>query len=184
MRRLQQAGLLEVEIEHGDEADAAVYLRVARAGDVVETYRGDVEQFRTDLGLPADFDRFLIAESGAELDGALAVRGRSILGILHALSHAVEVPAEHRSAGFVTQSRPARDGEASWRALLGGLFAVQTASSEPPGAFVAVEYRGHWFYIPDDDLNAKASFSLVGHLIALQSDAAAGEGNSLLLIGN
>jgi hypothetical protein len=34
---------------------------------------------------------------------------------------------------------------------------------------VSVRYRGHWFYIPDTDLQSKSTLDLVNHLFALQA---------------
>ena len=44
-----------------------------------------------------------------------------------------------------------------------GLFEVHVCKGKrpPPDAYVAVEYRGHWFYIDDCDLASKATFLLV-----------------------
>jgi hypothetical protein len=117
---------------------------------------------------------------------------RSLMGVFYFLSQAVHVPAEH--AGWVTASRgdapselcggdlgdwalPASCGLPVWSqdgldwsaSVLGDLFAVRTSPHKPADAFVAVQYRGHWFYVPDCDLQSKSTFSLLSQLFALQS---------------
>ena len=79
------------------------------------------------------------------------------------LANGVEVPAEHLEAGLVhlpvgPDGRPF-DG----RAVTDGLFTVHACRGHkpPPSAFVAVKYRGYWYYIDDRDQQSKATFALV-----------------------
>ena len=46
---------------------------------------------------------------------------------------------------------------------------IESSGRDPNNAFVAVEYRGAWFYISDSDLNSKTTFALLGYLFSLQS---------------
>ena len=43
--------------------------------------------------------------------------------------------------------------------------------------FLEVPYRGHWFYIPDDDLETKSTWGLLAQLVSLQ---AGGEAKGLV----
>ncbi|MBF0550202.1 MAG: hypothetical protein HQK60_06675, partial [Deltaproteobacteria bacterium] len=45
---------------------------------------------------------------------------------------------------------------------------------EPSGAFVAVPYRGHWFYIDDKDNLSKETLSLLIIIYSLQSGTTQG----------
>jgi hypothetical protein len=56
-----------------------------------------------------------------------------------------------------------------WAAPLGGMLRVRVAKHEPAGASLKVHYRSYWFFIPDDDLNSKASFLLLSELFNLQA---------------
>ncbi|MGB1881610.1 MAG: hypothetical protein ACPHTD_12920, partial [Gammaproteobacteria bacterium] len=47
----------------------------------------------------------------------------------------------------------------------------KSQETRPASAAVAVNYRGHWFYIDDSDIDSKSTFALLGQLFALQSDA-------------
>ena len=47
-----------------------------------------------------------------------------------------------------------------WNGLLGGLFRVQVSRLPPLHAYVAVSYRGYWYYIADADLESKATLGV------------------------
>jgi hypothetical protein len=55
------------------------------------------------------------------------------------------------------------------REVTRGLFEVRVHQGHkpPPGAFVAVKYRGYWFYIDDRDPASKAAFGVVLQLSRL-----------------
>ena len=46
---------------------------------------------------------------------------------------------------------------------------VHSSASRPKNAYIAVPYRGAWFYIADNDLNSKSTYALMTLLFALQS---------------
>ena len=94
---------------------------------------------------------------------------RSLLGVLHYLSQAIEAPSAHREARLVTVTRDAEGTEFDWSGVLGDLMRIRSSASRPTGAFVQVHYRGHWFYIEDSDLSSKSTFGLVSNLLSLQS---------------
>jgi len=98
-----------------------------------------------------------------------ALRTRSVLGAMNYIADGVRVPA-----------RDAMDAEE--RKMLPGcrpIVAVHCASSAPGDAYVAVPYRGQWFYIPDNDPQTKASFMLLFEIMGAQ---AAGLQNAGLLL--
>lgn len=89
---------------------------------------------------------------------ALQVVTRSTAQAACFLANGVEVPAAH--AGVARPADPAATA---------GLFAVRVCGGHkpPPGAFAAVRYRGHWFYLDDADHASKAAFVLLLHLSRL-----------------
>jgi hypothetical protein len=99
----------------------------------------------------------------------LEVETRSLLGILFYLSQAVEAPAADVRAGRIMVTRTETGATFDWTRVTGELLRVQSAPVRPEGAAVSVPYRGSWFYIADSDLSAKSTFSLLSHLLALQS---------------
>ena len=102
-------------------------------------------------------------------ENGLAVRTRSMMGILFYLSHNAEVPAAHREAGLVTRTQGANGTAFDWNKVTGNLFRVKFAASRPANAFVGVAYRGQWFYIADNDLESKSTFMLLTQLFYLQA---------------
>jgi hypothetical protein len=86
----------------------------------------------------------------------LSVVPRSTAQVLYYLANGVEVPADHVCAELV---RPAEESQELTR----GLFEVHVASGHrpPPTAFIAVPYRGYWYYIDDRDAASKATLALM-----------------------
>jgi hypothetical protein len=79
---------------------------------------------------------------------------RSLLEILNNLAAQIEVPAGDVAAGrtYATQSSPAE------LPLLPNL-SVEARALKPLDSFVAVDYRGTWYWIDDRDYHAKRVFS-------------------------
>jgi hypothetical protein len=82
------------------------------------------------------------------------------------LANGVEVPPEHLACGLVRPSVDARGQIFDAREITRDLFQVHTCKGhKPPGcAYVAVHYRGYWFYIDDADTTSKATFTLMLNL--------------------
>ena len=70
-------------------------------------------------------------------------------------------PAKHLGAVIVGAAADGAGPE-----LTRGLFEVHVSSGHkpPPTAYVAVKYRGYWFYIDDRDQASKDTFDMVLHL--------------------
>lgn len=70
-----------------------------------------------------------------------------------------------------------------WQQVLGGLFKVCWAEGKypPASARVAVQYRGYWFYIDEQDQASKATFALLIELSRLELGAKAGSAPILTL---
>jgi hypothetical protein len=92
----------------------------------------------------------------------LRITPRSTAQVYLFLANGVEVPPEHIVAGLVC---PPSDGHEA----TGGLFAVHTAAGHKPpaNAYIAVKYRGWWYYIDDHDAQSKATFGLMLQLSRL-----------------
>jgi hypothetical protein len=101
---------------------------------------------------------------GAPPSDKIVLVPRSLLQVAYYLAHGVEVPAEHLASG-VAQATLEPDGRLfDWQQVLGGVFTAKAVCSKkpPPGASVAVWYRGYWFYIDDTDHATKNNFLLLG----------------------
>ena len=107
------------------------------------------------------------------------MRCRSLLGVLYFLSQSVEPPAPDVRAGLVTVTKDDNGQPFDWSKVTGKVMSIHSQKEPPQKAYVAVQHRGWWFYIADDDQSSKAAFSLVNILFSLQS--ATGKGRSPLL---
>jgi len=99
----------------------------------------------------------------------LAVDTRSLMGVLYYLSNGVEAPPEHVAAGLVTPTVSATGAPFSWKDVVGDLVTIHSSRHQPGNAAIAIEYRGYWFYVADDDRSTKSTFMLLSELFALQA---------------
>lgn len=119
--------------------------------------------------------RFALVAKGNDLDEPeVFAQTRTVLGALYALSHAIEIPKEHQIQGLVTNSSNGAAETADWATFNSGLFSVRSGVKPPETSAVSVSFRGHWFWIEDNDLETKTTFSLLLFLLALQSAASDG----------
>jgi len=63
--------------------------------------------------------------------------------------------------------------------MLEDVLRIESAPTQPEHAAVSVPYRGGWFYIRDEDLQSKTTFSLLAQLITLQAGPAVAGGAAL-----
>lgn len=99
----------------------------------------------------------------------IGIMTRSLMGVLFFLSQGVRVPPEDEAMGMVTVTYDETGAVFDWDKVTGNLFGVSSQATRPSRAAVAIQYRGHWFYIDDTDLASKSTFSLLAQLFSLQS---------------
>jgi hypothetical protein len=95
--------------------------------------------------------------------------GRSLLGVMTFLAQQVNVPEEHVRAGLVRITKGPDGKPFDWTRISRGMFRVHSGRSEPANAYLKVEYRGHWFWIDDTDLETKSTYTLLAQLFSLQA---------------
>ncbi len=105
---------------------------------------------------------------GADPD-KIGVSTRSLLGVLFYLSQSVEAPPRDEFDGKVTVTRTKDGARFDWTKVTGDVIRIHSSNRRPRDPAVAVPYRGTWFYISDDDLNSKSTFSLLSQLFSLQA---------------
>ena len=109
---------------------------------------------------------------GSPDPGAIAIETRSLLELMRLAAASIELPAEAASGAVRFPER----GPA------GQDIRIRVASARPAPARVAVEYRGWWYYIADDDEASKLWFQMLQLLAGAQTPAtAAGTGPVLTL---
>ncbi|MDQ7089988.1 MAG: hypothetical protein Q9M50_05015 [Methylococcales bacterium] len=100
----------------------------------------------------------------------MAIRTRSISSVLFYLSQGIDIPEDHIEEGLVTITKTKSGSNFNWaNTPAGSAFKVKVSYFYPDNAFIAVNYRNHWFYIEDSDLNSKSTFMLLTQLFDLQA---------------
>ncbi|MCX6354897.1 MAG: hypothetical protein NTZ78_08345 [Candidatus Aureabacteria bacterium] len=164
MGQLQRADLIEFgRTSAGKEAEFLLHIK--ESGE----YADKVKEIKELLGVPAARNSFILSTDRVEGSGdRLVVRTRPVLGVLAFLAHGVDVPPEDLKAGFVTVVRNSDGSEYDWSKVTGKVIHIYSSKKEPANAYVAVRYRGSWFYLRDDDQNSKATFYTLYLLFRLQ----------------
>jgi len=143
--------------------------RRRRTAVLVEPRSSHTGELASLLGLDPGKMRYFTVDTGGRIedpdpaDNAVSVRTRSLLVSMAFLSQGVHVPPRHIEDGVTTLDWPVANAKAS---DLTGFFQVRSCTTRPR-AGVAVPYRGHWFYIPDDDTLSKRTFLMFATLYRL-----------------
>jgi len=144
----------------------------------------DARRLRELLGLEADRYNFPIVEPEmvnaekaksviGQVPGALdpetvwaeiGLRGRSMMEIMQAAAKEVQVPDEDIERGTATANRSqdpqSAEGASDW-------LVIKSSDSEPSGSSLGIQYRDHWFYIDDTDLQSRETFAMLTALFAV-----------------
>jgi len=165
LRQLQKAGLVEAEMSE-DQKTIVLHLEHAPAGPLEEAER-DVRKL---LGLdPGVTTLRVVPELRPKERDEVAVTGRSLLSVLFFLSQGVESLPRDEQAGKVTVTKDANGKRFDWVEATGRLLHIHAAEQPPAEAAVRVHYRETWFWIADDDLDSKTTFSLLTYLFSLKA---------------
>jgi len=183
-QRLRLAGLIGLNWEMREHEtqppgrNPRFWLR--QPADPSSPLAADVAAVRGYLGLQARRDDFALTAFPFRREPTeVGIRCRSLLGVLYFLSQAVEPPASDVRAGLVTVTRDGNGQPFDWSKVTGRVMAIRSQKDHPQNAYVAVQHRGWWFYIADDDQSSKTTFSLLNILFSLQ--AATGKGKAPVL---
>jgi hypothetical protein len=183
LRYMQQRGFLDLSavpegtLGESKAAGRRIFLLVhPEALDLPETH-----ELLEILGLVPGRQYYEIVDRVGPLDPErISVIPRSVTSAMFYVSQSVEVPPEDEEEGRVTITRDAAGERFDWSRLTGNLIRVRSGE-KPSGAYVAVEYRDHWFYIEDSDLQSKTTFALLTTVLALQAGGVPSTGPVLTL---
>ena len=106
--------------------------------------------------------------SGAEGEN-IEINLRSLAGIQFFLSHGVLIPHDDIINNRVKVTKTEDGQNFNWQNILSDLFVVYSQKEKPSNASVKVKYRGHWFFIKDNDMESKYTLMLLNQISALQS---------------
>jgi len=162
LRTLQKAGLVHAVAD----PDGNVVLEIREHPQL----RSELAEFRSLLGVPAGMSRLAMTNDFLNVrPGQIVLRTRSIASIMFFLSQNVAVPDSHVAKGLVTVTTGPNGDVFDWDRVVGDFIKVHCSPTPPSSAYTAINYRGHWFYIRDDDLNSKSTFMLLTQLFNLQA---------------
>ena len=87
------------------------------------------------------------------------------------LAKGVNVPAAHVRRGEVHTYQGLDGRPFDARQLTRGLFAVCVQKHRPLWSDLAVKYRDHWFYIAEDDVQSRATLSMLKFILDVNSQS-------------
>jgi hypothetical protein len=161
--KAQQAGAVEINVRRLKD-DREATLLVFRKRPLGPEEAAEAEEIRRLLKLDPEATEFTAVYGGlSDSDKQIAMLSRSMFHIMIELASLVDVPDrhrdEHRAAPVIADNLPEQQR----------LMRIRNAGQKPDDAFVAVPYRGHWFYIDDRDLSSKRTFTFMMLLFTLAS---------------
>jgi hypothetical protein len=162
LRRIQNSGAIGMRVQRvGPEVATVLTLRQKVEPEI----EADILMVRQMLGLdPQGREIRVVYGSIAANDTELAVLSRSILDILLEMGSFITVPETHVQEKRVA---PTEEAEVGPGGPIPPLLRILSSAAKPDDAFVAVPYRGHWYWIDDRDLPSKGLFSFLMFLFTL-----------------
>jgi hypothetical protein len=174
MREVQAAGAVGMRVEE-DKTKGSTAVLFFRRDDVPADILEKTAEIRRLLKLPADQQKFVLAYSPVRgATNELAVNSRSMLQIMSAFASYLDVPEtdlkEHRAMPAFENTAPESRGDT---------VRIHSGKDKPADVFVAVHYRGQWFWIDDGDWRTKRALTAVMFFFTL---AETGDNGQLPLI--
>jgi len=167
LRKLQASGAIGIHVDRSGPQEAASLLFAGSKLD--QGLQQEVSEIRRVLGLRQDTSEFRMAFGLAPSnDREVALVTRSYLEILFEAASWIDVPEADVAAQRVRASA-AYETEASLGVQ--PLLKISSGRFAPRDAFVALRYKGAWFWVDDRDFASKQAFSF---LMLLSSLADAG----------
>lgn len=164
----------EVDLDAEVDAVPAVEERPLIVEDIVTPPIGADGQ-EAEL-LPAPEPTVVEAVPGPTADSAnlrdvLSINVRSGYQVLAFLSKGVDVPESHVRRGSAPMFKAPDGRPFDGRQLTRGLFRVCVQKHRPLWSDTAVYYRGHWFYIAQDDVQSRVTLNYVKLILDIRSEA-------------
>lgn len=165
LRALWQDGHLEFgSTVRGESSYLVLHIDPTRVDDPTV---GELSRL---LGLDAPTTTILLTSAlRVNEPGVVSLIPRSLLGAMFYASQGVEPPAHDVNRGHVTRTIGEGGETFDWTRITGKVMRIHNARRRPSDAFVAVEYRSRWWFINDDDLDSKSTFSFLSQALELLS---------------
>jgi len=168
LSEVQIAGGFGMRVEE-DKAKGSTAVLFFRREDVPADILEKVSEIKRLLKLPAEQQKYVLIYSPVRgADNELAVNSRSMLQILAAFATYIDVPEahlkEHRAIP-VSEGTPPESRQTAVR--------IHSGQEKPADAFVAVCYRGYWFWVDDGDWKTKRALTAVIFFFTLEGTGGA-----------
>lgn len=165
LRKAQITGHVGIRVERGkDKQDSVAFF--FRDQDVDPEMAMELAEVRKALRIDPNEREFrVVFGAAASNPKEIAILSRSVIRILGELSTNVEVPLDHLSSGIAHVVGNIETEESTQ-------FRVFSSCSKPCGAFAAICYEGHWFWIDKTDFRSKRTLSYLLVLLALADTGA------------
>ena len=162
LRRIQLSGAIGLRVRRVDREEAVLMTFRHKVDPSIEA---EVRAVRQLLGLdPGSAEFQVVYGSVAANDTQIAMLSRSILEILVDLSSFITVPEAHVADRRVT---PTAEPEVGPSGPVRPLMRIESSPERPADAFLAVPYRGYWFWLDDRDMASKRLFTFLMFIFTL-----------------
>jgi hypothetical protein len=167
LREMQAVGGVGMRVEE-DKVKGSTAVLVLRPDDLSADMLEKGAELRRLLKLPAEGQKFALVYSpmrGAE--GELAVNSRSMLQIMGAFASYLDVPEAH-----LKDRKALHAFENTGQGSRPQAVRIHSGKNRPAAPFAAVRYRGHWYWVSDDDWQTKRALTAVMFFFTLAETGA------------
>ncbi len=170
LREVQAAGAVGLRVEE-DKAKGSAAVLFFRSDDLPTDIVEKSAEVRRLLKLPAEGQKYTLTYSPMRgPTNELAVNSRSMLQIMQAFASYVDVPEVH-----VKEHRATPAFEDAAAGARHQRVQIHSGKEKPADSFVAVRYRGHWFWIDDGDRQTKRVMTAIMFFFTLADTGDAGK---------
>jgi hypothetical protein len=172
IRKVQRSGNISMRIEV-DKSKKEVTVLTFHQGSMTRELQAESAELRRLLKLDPDANEYQVsygmaAGGGSDIDMAT----RSLAQVMLELAGTVDIPEAHLDERSAYPVPPPTETAQP-------LMHVRSGAARPKDPFAAVQYRGYWFWIGQNDLLSKRSFT---YLTALFNFANTGKPENLPLV--
>ena len=163
IREIQLSGAVALRVRQ-DSTNQQTSLLTFRSQNTSPATLEQIRELRGLLRLDPEASEFTLAfGSSATSNREVAVVTRSIMQQLTTMASQVDVPAQDLLQGRATPG---------WESIQNNtnavrLIRIHSSRRPPPDPFVAIDYRGHSFWLDDRDLKSKRVFTFMLMLFTL-----------------
>lgn len=116
------------------------------------------------LGITRAEPYVLVVSKPSDKPHEVYAQTRTVLGLFNYLSKGMDVPAEDVANGSIHMTKTPDGHYFDWRKLTRGELRIRFSNKKPCNTSLYVKYRGHWFYIAENDYNSKETLDLLAEI--------------------